>query len=257
MSMAGRLFYDSGARRIGPLLRGHLLLFDRRDPPAISAKAGWWLLALFAIFEFALGPRLENLHLLNVPVPDTAFRVLLQTAAVLVAVRLLAGLRWRDIGFLPLTRWTATETLYFMQVVIAAGAIFYLLYVRGAPLAGAPLQAAGLIAGTQLLWGFYQELIYRGLLQSELMRRFGAVWGALIANVAFTFGPLHFYYFHSALSDAGKAEIFAAIFAIGLFFAFIFARTRNLWIVGIFHGIGNLFTNSGMEIHSLLSRHLS
>jgi membrane protease YdiL (CAAX protease family) len=257
MSMLGRLFYDSGARRVGPVLRGHLLMFDRRDAPAYSAKSGLWLLAIFVLVEYVLGPRLDTLRLLNVPLPRTAICLLLQTAAVVCAVRLVAKLRWRDIGFLPLTQWTATEVLYFLQVVLAAAAIFYFLYVAGLPLAAAPVQAIGLIAATQLLWGLYQELIYRGILQTELARRFGTIWGLLIANLAFTFGPLHSYYFHSTLSDIGKAAMFGAIFAIGLFFAFIFARTRNLWIVGVFHGIGNLFTNGGGEIHSLLSRHLS
>jgi membrane protease YdiL (CAAX protease family) len=257
MSMLGRLFYDGRARRVGPVLRGHLLLFDRRDAPAYAARSGMWLLAIFAVVEYAVGPRLDTLRLLNVTLPNSAICLLVQTAAVLVAVRLVAKLRWREIGFLPLTQWTATETLYFLQVVLAAAVIFYLLYGAGLSFASAPLQAIGFVAATQLLWGFYQELIYRGLLQTELIRRFGTAWGVLIANAAFTFGPLHFYYFHSTLSDTGKAVIFAAIFAIGLFFGFIFARTRNLWIVGVFHGIGNLFTNGGPEIHSLLSRHLS
>jgi uncharacterized protein len=105
---------------------------------------------------------------------------------------------------------------------------------------------------TQLMWCFYQELMYRGLLQTELTRRFGALWGALIANVAFTFGPLHFYHFQSAMTDVNKAIMFAAIFGIGLFFAFIFARTRNLWIVGVFHGLGNVFTEGGPDIQALL-----
>ena len=33
--------------------------------------------------------------------------------------------------------------------------------------------------------------------------------------------------------------MFAAIFAIGGFFALVFARSGNLWIVGVFHAIGN------------------
>ena len=40
---------------------------------------------------------------------------------------------------------------------------------------------------------------------------------------------------------------------IGLLFAFIFHRTRNLWLVGIFHGIGNVYINGAGHIASLLS----
>ena len=113
--------------------------------------------------------------------------------------------------------------------------------------------AAAVIAAVELLWGFYQEVNYRGILQTELTRRLGNVWGPLAANLLYTFGPLHFYHFTSARSLASIAVIFAATFSIGLFFAFIFNRTRNIWLVGVFHGIGNAYTNGAAEIASLLS----
>ena len=72
----------------------------------------------------------------------------------------------------------------------------------------------------------------------------GGLWGALAANVAFTFGPLHFYHLTEANSPTSKAIMFMAVFAIGAVFAFIFHRTRNLWLVGVLHGIGNAFMNS-------------
>ena len=43
----------------------------------------------------------------------------------------------------------------------------------------------------------------------------GAFIGILIANVFYTFGPLHWYYFSSRSSVA--VPMFASIFAIGLF----------------------------------------
>ena len=70
--------------------------------------------------------------------------------------------------------------------------------------------------GTNLLWGFYQELVYRGLLQSELVRRWGAVAGILVANLAYTFGPLHFYHLTQS-SPARAAVVLGGTFAIGLF----------------------------------------
>ena len=42
-----------------------------------------------------------------------------------------------------------------------------------------------------LFYGFYQEVVYRGMLQSELVRRWGAFAGVLVANLLYTFGPLH------------------------------------------------------------------
>jgi membrane protease YdiL (CAAX protease family) len=46
--------------------------------------------------------------------------------------------------------------------------------------------------------------------------------------------------------------ILAATFSIGLFFAFIFHRTRKIWLIGVFHGIGNAYMNGVAKI-ALLS----
>ena len=35
--------------------------------------------------------------------------------------------------------------------------------------------------------------------------------------------------------------MYAAIFAIGLYFALVFHRSGNLWIVAIMHAIGNAY----------------
>jgi membrane protease YdiL (CAAX protease family) len=35
--------------------------------------------------------------------------------------------------------------------------------------------------------------------------------------------------------------MFAATFAIGLFFGFLFWRSGNLWVVAVIHGIGNAY----------------
>lgn len=83
-----------------------------------------------------------------------------------------------------------------------------------------------------MIWGFYQEFLYRGMLQTELVRRWGARTGILVSNLIFTFGPLHAYHFRAARVNPSHLWIFAATFAIGLFFALIFRRSGNLWIVG-------------------------
>ena len=40
--------------------------------------------------------------------------------------------------------------------------------------------------------------------------------------------------------------IFAAIFAIGLFFGVLYKRSGNLWIVAVFHAIGNAYIVLGV-----------
>ena len=73
-------------------------------------------------------------------------------------------------------------------------------------------------------------------MQSELVRRWGAFAGILVANVLYTFGPLHWNYFSPI-----NVPMFASIFAIGLFFGILFRRSGNLWIVAVMHGIGNAY----------------
>ncbi len=89
------------------------------------------------------------------------------------------------------------------------------------------------------LFGFYQELVYRGMVQLELVRRFGSVAGIVAANVLYTFGPLHSYYFASRASLA--LPMFLSIFVIGLLFGVLFRRSGNLWIVAVMHAIGNSY----------------
>lgn len=98
-----------------------------------------------------------------------------------------------------------------------------------------------LVFALQMIWGFYQEYVYRGLLQTELVRRWGGARGILVSNLLFTFGPLHAYHFWSAAGNPAHLWIFVAIFAIGLYFGVLFHRSRNLWMIGLLHGVGDFF----------------
>ena len=88
-----------------------------------------------------------------------------------------------------------------------------------------------------ILWGMVQEMIYRGLLQTELTRRLGPYAGVLIANLGFTFDPLHFYHFALGTGAAPPWGMFGAIFGIGLLFGVIYQRSGNLWIPAVLHGL--------------------
>jgi membrane protease YdiL (CAAX protease family) len=239
------LFYDANARHLGPLIRGHVLLFQPRTGPDYPALAGLRLLLIVAVLELVIGPRMSVLSWFGLEPPPSGVRTLILLAIALASVRFLAGVRLSDVGFVPPGRWHVDEVLYLAVVLPAAAAVFVLMF--GARLhlfGGGAVAALGLIA-TQLVWGFYQEVVYRGLLQTELMRRFGTVGGALAADVAFTFGPLHFYHLQEGASLVSTAIMVAAIFGIGLVFAIIFARARNIWLIGLLHGIGNAFAAAG------------
>lgn len=246
MGAVGRLFYDSRTRRLGPLLRGWLAWYEPRPGPGYSASAGLRLLAIVLVLELLIGPRTHLLTWLGVAQPEAWVRVSALTILALVAARILVGVKFRDIGLIPPGEFRLAEGLYLTQALLIGGAVFWLLKGKALGLWGqdpAGWAAAGVLVGTQMLWGFYQELVYRGMLQTELARRFGPIVGALLANLAFTFGPLHLYHLTRGGDPMAAGMTLAAVFGIGLVFALIFGRSRNLWLVGLLHGIGNVFGN--------------
>jgi uncharacterized protein len=218
--------------------QGHVLLFEQKPAPEYEASAGLRLLFVAVVLE-AL--RLGMVRWFYPRVPLLVLVPLLLACA-LLAIRFGAGVRLSQIGFKPWRQWNTIERSYFVQVLIIANVVFPL--ILSAPLqrtfAHAPvIETIAKVFVPYLFFGFYQEVIYRGMLQSELVRRWGAVIGILAANILYTFGPLHSYYFASRSSLA--LPMFAGIFAIGLFFGIVFRRSGNLWIVAVLHGIGNAY----------------
>jgi len=87
----------------------------------------------------------------------------------------------------------------------------------------------------EFLYGFYQEFLYRGILQTVLVKRWGAWIGIVVSNLVFTFGPEHFHFYKTNFTG------FVFMFCLGLLFSFLFYRFKNLTTIGIWHGIGNVF----------------
>ena len=219
-------------------VRGHVLLFDRRSAPTFDAAIGVRLLLIAVGVEALRVAVVRWLH----PTLLLLILVLLLLAAVLLLVRFAAPLKFSQIGLYPWREWTPVEKSYFVQLLIIANIVFPLVFASRLRMIFAQPSALSTIWNVfvpYLFFGFYQEVVYRGILQTELVRRWGAFIGILIANIFYTFGPLHWNYF-SARSSLG-IPMFAAIFAIGLFFGALFRRSGNLWIVAVIHGIGNAY----------------
>lgn len=211
--------------RLGALWRGHVFLFDKpRRPPTFGDAAGLRLL-LIAVGLEALRLTRSRFQLALLPL---WLEVLVYLGLALIAVRV-AGVKWSDVGFNRWVDWNATEKAYLVQVLILVNVVFLVLFGKKVGAAFVPY----------FIFGFYQEVIYRGLVQTELVRRLGALRGILASNVLYTFGPLHSVYFWSDVSVA--VPMFAAIFAIGLVFAMVFHRTGNLWIPATMHAFGNAY----------------
>jgi membrane protease YdiL (CAAX protease family) len=176
------------------------------------------------------------------PVVPLLILVLLFLGCALLSVHFGAGLKLSQIGLYPWHKWTATEKSYFVQLLVIANVVFPLVFAARLQTILTHPHALHVVANVfvpYLFFGFYQEVVYRGMLQSELVRRWGAFIGILASNILFTFGPLHWFYFRSPVSVA--VPMFASIFAIGLFFGVLFRRSGNLWIVAVIHGIGNAY----------------
>lgn len=216
-------------------LKGHILLFDRKPGILHNAPAGIRLLILAVALEAV------RLGLVRWSCPTLPLLVLipLLLALALLAVRFLAGLRLSQIGFRPWREWTPTEKSYFVQLLVIANVVFPLVFaarLRAMLVQPNALSIVATVFVPYLFYGFYQEVVYRGMLQAELVRRWGALAGILVANILYTFGPLHWNHFMPV-----NVPMFASIFAIGLFFGFLFRRSGNLWIVAVIHGIGNAY----------------
>lgn len=168
--------------------------------------------------------------------------VLLLLVFSLLLVRFFAPLKLSQIGLYRWSEWTPTEKSYFVQLLIIANAVFPLIFAdRLRVILAQPSALTTLwnVFVPYLFFGFYQEVIYRGILQSELVRRWGTMIGILIANLLYTFGPLHWNYYSMRIAVA--VPMFAAVFAIGLFFGVLYKRSGNLWMVAVIHGIGNAY----------------
>jgi membrane protease YdiL (CAAX protease family) len=224
-------------------LRGHLFRFDGRPAPVYSPRIGHRLLLAAALLETI---RVGTIAWLHPAIPLWVLLPLLVGFAVL-SVAVASGLALDQIGFRGWRSWTVTERSYFLQVLVMASVVFPLLL--GSPFADsdAPTSAATrfwTVFVPYLFYGFYQELVYRGMIQTDLVRRWGPVVGIVAANTLYTFGPLHWSHFAAVRSFA--VGMFAAIFAIGLFFGVLFHRSGNLWLAATFHAIGNAFIVSSI-----------
>jgi membrane protease YdiL (CAAX protease family) len=222
-------------------LRAHALMFERPVAPAHGEAAGNRMLVAFLLVGvglfFALRLAFGAAGVRGVPAANLGFVVAL-LAAFVAAQRWIIRVPMPAIGLRRLADWTRRERLYFVQVVPLAAVIFAVMFRDHLATLLQRHGPAGFLffsVLTGLLWGAVQEFLYRGWLQTELARRFGAAAGVLLANIAFTFGPLHLDYFVG--SGGVRWGGLAAIFAIGLFFGVVYHRSGNLWIPAVMHGL--------------------
>jgi membrane protease YdiL (CAAX protease family) len=249
-----KLISDSYNFQIHPFWRGHLFLFQPPKVKTYNAQQGFKMLLVFLLMEIILRPLIlfcSKWFEITDRYWWTLVNVTILTILVFLLVRIFIKIRGSQLGLYAWKNWSKTEKLYFIQIIPIATIVFsFFTSEKLKVLFTRPnlLDICLFSFIPQIIWGFYQELLYRGILQTELVRRLGSWKGILASNLIFTFGPLHAYHFLAAQKNPSHLWIFAATFAIGFIFAIIFKRSGNLWIIGIMHGIGNMFLNGLAKI---------
>jgi len=254
MTSLREVFYDPEKSQVGTLWRGHLLLFDRPPAPSYSSRQGLRLLFVFVLLEGAVRPLLGT-SARRLGIAGHQWWALLELSFLIALsfwlVVSLAGVHMSQLGLYKWLRWSKTEKLYLLQVVPIAIVVFSCFTSSDLTKLWARPHLASItlfVFVPKMIWGFYQEFLYRGVLQTELVRRWGPMAGILASNLVFTFGPLHAYHFLLASRHPSHLWIFVGIFSVGLFFALIFWRSGNLWIIGIMHGLGDWFIDGLAQV---------
>jgi len=229
--------------RIEDIWKGHFLIFEPPLKHKYTTATGWRLLIVFGILGFLVIPASPyglRFFLLGNQVWSRLVLVCLFLMLFLLMLHKYIKTEPKTIGLHGWRDWTSREKIYFLQTLTLCLIIFPILFQQHLTQLIHSYGLVNFIAFsvlTGLLWGVVQEFIYRGLLQTELVRRYGAVAGILSANLVFTLGPLHLKYFHFGSNTPVQWEMFATIFCIGLLFGLIYQRSGNLWMPAIFHGL--------------------
>ena len=250
---------DAGTSKIRPFWRGQLFLFDKQKAPAYSSAQGYRLLAILVFLEGIVRPLFKEVAKVWQIAARPWWPLLemgLLTALACWLVVNFAKVRLSELGLYSWSHWSQIEKFYLLQIVPITVVVFSFTAATEMKTLWAHNSLGRIVLFVfvpQVIWGFYQEFLYRGLLQTELVRRWGSVIGILTSNLIFTFGPLHAYHFSAARRDPSHLWIFAGIFSIGLYFAVLYRRSGNLWIVGPLHGLGDFFID-GLGLASRMAR---
>jgi uncharacterized protein len=215
-----------------------VLYFNRKVKPFYHPEQGKDMLIIAMVFEVVrVGINLYKNNLGYKDILSTGISAVVLLGLVFLVTKFFR-FKLKDIGLRQLSDWNVYEIVYLL-VMIPVGFFCFYYFTRDRVIASFNENGSGMMLVTfifYLCWGFYQEWIYRGFIQTELTRRFDATTAIILANIIFTIGPLHFYQLYQ-----GNYMIIAATFAIGLVFGILYHRSYNLWIVGILHGIGAWF----------------
>ncbi len=197
------------------------------------------------------------LQILSVPLPESALALVtleLVVGQLIVMGAIALGYLWatgRQLSYVKI-RWPSlTEWLVVFAGPFAVFAVSFVvnlagmaLQIESSPHAIAEVEAIDptfylyLIPIMLLIVGPFEELLYRGVIQTRLRESFGAISSIVAASVVFAMIHLPAY----GLGTAGVAELLLAltvIFGGSLVFGGLYEWTGNLTVVALVHGLYN------------------
>lgn len=235
-------------------------------------RAGWRLVIqtiLLIVFAFCAGIPISLLAIIpNIELPDGLFLAMNQvveiiaiTASVFLARRFLDKRSINSLG-LKLNKWTAIDILAGIAITFFMMGFIYLIewglgWLTFDGFAWETDNLMTVLGGTLGMFlvfvfvGWNEELLSRGYHLQTLASGMNLFWGVVISSTVF--GVLH-------LGNPNATWISAAgIFFAGLFLAYGYLTTRQLWLsIGLhigwnfFEGVVFGFPVSGLDIYRLI-----
>lgn len=142
----------------------------------------------------------------------------------------------------------------FLKGLVIGGFLFFVtignivIYVMGAseyPVVMPSIKLVMLVVAEQIFVGIFEEFLFRGLILNVLLEKMkDRQWKGILMAVFISsalFGAIHFLNLQDS-PDLVNATISQSLGAmcIGVFFAALYLRTQNIWVVAFYHTISNL-----------------
>lgn len=212
----------------------------------ISPGKTWWQSGL-PIFVFVL--LLFNVLFNRIHLPIEQLTVSLLEIVLPVGTALLLGARWRELGFgRGYHTWRVTIAvivvpILFLVIATVAG--------KRSPLPLLPILLIPFLFVENLIApGIPEEIAFRGVLTTRIMRVVGTQWGIVLASLFFGLIHITAYmaFFHV---DAGTSLLLCITFVavVGIIWAFVLQRTGSLMAIIFYHGA---FDAAGFALLSLV-----
>ncbi len=103
--------------------------------------------------------------------------------------------------------------------------------------------AVAAVIATEIFVGIFEEFLFRGLLLKSLLAGFGehrfAGKMAAVFVSSLIFGLTHFFNLQDQMVNSTISQVITATYS-GIFWAVLYLRVRNIWVVACYHTVTNL-----------------